>query len=590
MEELEDRTAVKKVADGTADHIAARFFDLTGDLLAVLDPVGQITTVNATLAALIGCDADSLIGTPITDLLVPVDPAAFSAANSTLTSANASAQLELTHRRGNVQATIIATLHLDEASGQRLFVARDVSEQRRLNAQLESRGRKDELGSLSNRSGFADAVALELKMGQSIAVIAVILDDIAGISQQYDEAIANELVHAAFSRMRRNLRGTDTMARLGTGEFAIMLTGDSVHRSGERMAAQIAETLRRSFGVKGNRIEVLCGVGVSVGKPLTHSHDVLINNALSAASDARKTGTTCAVVFGTDGVATLATDSRPADAVQAALDQPDQLSTQVQGIFSADGRGAMGVEVRLIHNLGGMRRLSDTGGDTIIEAITPEAVEETLVTIGPWLLGHPSRRMCLNIAEAHLDSTELFDRLSELAKTAGLNPAQIVCEVSDEALTSGADPERLTSEIRRHGFQLSIDNFGMGSASLGHLRDLDVNYVKIDPLVTENLFASEYHSAIIRSVVEVARATAISVIANGVATKGATRRGPGDGLLVRPGNWSAHLGEFAGLRQPGRLVHVRLQELHRANQLFVEAELLVHVPCPVCCSPGRAGS
>lgn len=519
MEELEDRTAVKKVADGTADHIAARFFDLTGDLLAVLDPVGQITTVNTTLAALIGCDADSLIGTPITDVLVPVDPAVFSAANSTLTSANASAQLELTHRRGNVQATIIATLHLDEASGQRLFVARDVSEQRRLNAQLESRGRKDELGSLSNRSGFADAVALELKMGQSIAVIAVILDDIAGISQQYDEAIANELVHAAFSRMRRNLRGTDTMARLGTGEFAIMLTGDSVHRSGERMAAQIAETLRRSFGVKGNRIEVLCAVGVSVGKPLTHSHDVLINNALSAASDAQKTGTTCAIVFGTDGVATLATDSRPADAVQAALDQPEQLSTQVQGIFSADGRGAMGVEVQLIQNLGGMRRLRDTGGDNIIEAITPEAVEETLVTIGPWLLGHPSRRMCLNIAEAHLDSTELFDRISELAKTAGLNPAQIVCEVSDEALTSGADPERLTSEIRRHGFQLSIDNFGMGSAALGHLRDLDVNYVKIDPLVTENLFASEYHSAIIRSVVEVARATAISVIANGVATK-----------------------------------------------------------------------
>ena len=519
MEEVHGRTAVQKVADGTADHFAARFFDLTGDLLAVLDPVGQITTVNTTLAALIGCDADSLIGTPITDLLVPVDPGAFSAANSTLTSANASEQLELTNRPGTVQATIIATLHLDEASGQRLFVARDVSEQRRLNAQLESRGRKDELGSLSNRSGFADAVELELKMGQSIAVIAVILDDIAGISQQYGEAIANELVHAAFSRMRRNLRGTDTMARLGPGEFAIMLTGDSVHRSGERMAAQIAETLRRSFGVKGNRIEVLCGVGVSVGKPLTHSHDVLINNSLSAASDARKIGTTCAVVFGTDGVATLATDSRPADAVQAALDQPDQLSTQVQGIFSADGRVAMGVEVRLIQDLGGMRRLSDTGGDNVIEAITPEAVEEPLVTIGPWLLGHPSRRMCLNIAEAHLDSTELFDRLSELAKTAGLNPAQIVCEVSDEALTSGANPERLTSEIRRHGFQLSIDNFGMGSASLGHLRDLDVNYVKIDPLVTENLFASEYHSAVIRSVVEVARATAISVIANGVTTK-----------------------------------------------------------------------
>lgn len=519
MKELQDSTAVQHVADGTADHIAAQFFDLAGDLLAVLDPGGQITTVNTTLAALIGCDAASLIGTPITDLLVPVDPAAFSAANSTLTSANASAQLELTHRRGNVQASVVATLHLDEASGQRLFVARDVSEQRRLNAQLESRGHKDELGSLSNRSGFADAVELELKMGQSIAVIAVILDDIAGISQQYGEAIANELVHAAFSRMRRNLRGTDTMARLGTGEFAIMLTGDSVHRSGERMAAQIAETLRRSFGVKGNRIEVLCSVGVSVGKPLTHSHDVLISNALSAASDARKTGTTCAVVFGTDGVATLTTDSRPANAVQAALDQPDQLSTQVQGIFSADGRGAMGVEVRLIQDLGGMRRLGDSGGDNVIEAITPEAVEETLGTIGPWLLGHPSRRMCLNIAEAHLDSTELFDRLSELAKTAGLNPAQIVCEVSDEALTSGSNPERLTSEIRRHGFQLSIDNFGMGSASLGHLRDLDVNYVKIDPLVTENLFASEYHSAVIRSVVEVARATAISVIANGVSTK-----------------------------------------------------------------------
>jgi diguanylate cyclase (GGDEF)-like protein len=519
VEELQDRTPVQRVADGTADHIPARFFDLAGDLLAVLEPGGQITTVNTTLAALIGCDVDSLIGTPITDLLVPVDPAAFSAANSTLTSTNASAQLELTHRRGNVQATVIATLHLDEVSGQRLFVARDVSEQRRLNAQLESRGRKDELASLSNRTGFADAVELELKMGQSIAVIAVILDDIAGISQQYGEAIANELVHAAFSRMRRNLRGTDTMARLGTGEFAIMLTGDSVHRSGERMAAQIAETLRRSFGVKGNRIEVLCSVGVSVGKPLTHSHDVLISNALSAASDARKTGTTCAVVFGTDGVATLTTDSRPADAVQAALDQPDQLSTQVQGIFSADGRGAMGVEVRLIQDLGGMRRLSDSGGDNVIEAITPEAVEETLGTIGPWFLGHPSRRMCLNIAEAYLDSTELFDRLSELAKTAGLNPAQIVCEVSDEALTSGSNPERLTSEIRRHGFQLSIDNFGMGSASLGHLRDLDVNYVKIDPLVTENLFASEYHSAVIRSVVEVARATAISVIANGVSTK-----------------------------------------------------------------------
>lgn len=496
---------------------AAQFFDLTGDILAVLDARGAIVEANDAFAKVCEKEAVSLRQTLISDIMRATDPTEFPAQNSLLDPANPRVDFEWDARIGDRRMTLVVSLDLDVPTGNRFFVARDISEQRRLRAQLEKRANQDELAGLNNRDGFNDALALELKLGEDVAVIKVLIDGIDVVTAEHGERVMAQLVQAAVSRMRRNLRDSDMMARFGTGEFAIMLTGVNVRESAERLGAQLAESLRRAFGVKGARVDVVSAVGIAIGKPSTHTPDQLIQEAGKALQEARRNGFTSAVVFGQTGLATLAASARGDTELLNALANADDYGVELQGIFTADGKGSIGVEALLSKNLRAAPGMSDDSVHEVLPAITLETATEVFDQIGAWLSAHRSRRICVNIASPQLASADLFVGLAAAAKMHHLDTRQIVCELSEATLGDGAvSPHRMTEEIRRHGFQLTIDNFGTETASLANLRGLDATYVKLDSTLVTNLFTSEFHSAIIRSVVDVARTMGIAVIANGV--------------------------------------------------------------------------
>lgn len=502
-----------------ADHdrrdIAQQFFDLTGELLAVLDEDGTIIETNAAFVAASAMSAVELDRAGLTDVIVPSDPAIFTIQSSLLGPASPRVDFELGARVGGRDMTLMASLTLVESTGNRLFVARDISEERRLRSQLESRGNKDELAGLSNRQGFSDALDLELKVGESVAVIHVSMDRIDAITTEPGEQVTNQLLQAAVSRMRRNLRDSDVMARFAKSEFAIMLVGGNVQGSAERLGAELAESLRRAFGVKGARVEVISAIGIAVGDSATHTAEQLLGEAATAVGEARRSGFTCAAVFGKADLA-AAHSGHANDDLQTKLAQNDEYRVNVQGIFTADGTGSIGVEALLAKHLPAMRRAIDDGDD-ILPATTLTAAQEVFAALGPWLAAHRSRRICFNVAAHQLDSPDLCVGLAAAANAHLIEPRQVVCELSETAFAHGAiSSQHLTEEIRRHGFQLSIDNFGTDTAAFANLRSLDASYVKLDPTLVTNLFTSDFHSALVRSVVDVARTMGISVIANGV--------------------------------------------------------------------------
>lgn len=517
---MTDETGGASLRNMPLRDFADRFFDLTGDMLAVLDQRGVVVHANARFVEICGVQLDEITGRKLSEVMAPASPGRLADAIARLRAGEPIVHLELAAAIRGTKVSLDARLHADADNRVVYFVARDVSENRRLAEQILGRAPKDQLATLNNRNGFQDALDLERRMADSMGVVILRIDDIEAITEEHGQQVRDELLQAAVSRMRRNLRDTDLVARFGTNEFAILISGRDVIASAERLGAQLAETMKRAFGVKGIRIDVIASVGVSTTRTPAVDGADLVARATVAAAEARQTGQTACVVHGSDVPAAL--ESNDTSLMTEALNKPDQLSVHVEGIFGAEQRGAMGVEVLLVLKRPAFERLSKAAegqSDDPIAAINETLAVESVDTVGPWIAAHPGRRLCVNVSHDMVGSTSLYDVIAKAANRNGIDPRQIVCEISERTLDDpSVNASRVVRDIRHHGFLVAIDSFGNELASLGILHDLDIAYIKLDPMLVTDMFTSDYHTALIRSAVEVGRTMGVSVVATGITT------------------------------------------------------------------------
>ncbi|MGY1608829.1 putative bifunctional diguanylate cyclase/phosphodiesterase [Geodermatophilus sp. SYSU D00700] len=394
---------------------------------------------------------------------------------------------------------------------------------RRQAAQAAHDALHDPLTGLANRELFARRVAAELGRGTPGAVVLVDLDRFKEVNDTLGHHAGDQLLVEVGRRLTATVRAEDTVARLGGDEFGLLLPGMDRAADARELVQRVSDALSVETVVEGVPLAVEASCGIAM-----HPADATDVETLLTCADAAmyqgKRGATGVVVF--DPRATAPSPYSPVlqHDVRRALEDGDlRLHYQPQ-VDLASGRTA-GVEALLrwqhpergLIGPGGFLPALEQSG--VMGALTEWVLRQALADCAAWSAAGEDWTVSVNVSVRNLETPGFAATVARLAAEAGVPPARLHLEVTETALPADlATASACLAELAAHGFGAALDDFGVGFASLSHLRSLALTEVKVDRAFVTGVDVSAEDAAVVRSLVELAHGLGLSVCAEGVET------------------------------------------------------------------------
>jgi diguanylate cyclase len=382
----------------------------------------------------------------------------------------------------------------------------------------------DELTGLGNRRCLVDELQAGIEAaaeeGKPLALLLIDLDGFKELNDTLGHSAGDEVLRQIGPRLRGMLRSTDTLARLGGDEFAVVLMpGDEATASTAGLRLRTA--LERSFHVGGIRVHVDASVGIALFPD--HSRDALglLQRADVAMYEAKRMRTGHEVYLAArdrHSRQRLALIGQLNDALAAG-----QLVLHYQPKVDLRARAVGGVEalVRWEHpqhgRLGPDHFLPLVEQSGLTRALTTFVLERALEEIGALRRAGIDVTVAVNLGPADLLDLALPSELARVLAAHEFVPGHLELEVSEDVVM--ADVERtleVLKGLRAIGVRIALDDFGAGHASLGHIRQLHVDTLKIDRSFVLRLPQDERDAAIVQSLVDLGRRLGLRVVAEGV--------------------------------------------------------------------------
>jgi len=518
-----------------AKETEARFRSLvqhSSDVFAILDPLGIIRYVSPAAERVFGTSGDRMVNRTLAELVHDADRGLYEAHFS----ASLMGSSSLSHigcRMVRVDGeymrteTVATNLLADTNVKGIVLTIRDVTERVTLEEHLRHQALHDSLTGLGNRALFQDRVAHGLaraeRTNDEVAVIFLDLDDFKEINDSLGHAAGDAVLVQTANRLRTCLRDSDTAARFGGDEFAILL--EQVRGEGEVMdvAARITAALGRPLQVEGKDVDLCASIGIARAQP-QQSADEVLRNADVAMYHAKARGKSCAVLY-ESGMHAAVLDRIELQADLRKAIERHELALVFQPIVELGTGQIIGAEalVRWHHPYRGLVSPVD---------FIPLAEETgSIVEIGAWVLmtaateahtwpvppGQQPVSISVNLSARQMVDGNFVDVLRETLETTKLDPQRLVLELTESMLVGrSSDTMALLHRIRALGVRLAIDDFGTGYSSLGYLSQYPLDVLKIDRSFVTGMDKGPNGRALASAVVALGRSLKLKVVAEGI--------------------------------------------------------------------------
>ncbi|QDP21532.1 EAL domain-containing protein [Bradyrhizobium cosmicum] len=384
----------------------------------------------------------------------------------------------------------------------------------------------DVLTGLPNRAFFLarlDMMNSQLSVkGLPFSILMLDLDRFKNVNDSLGHGAGDALLRQVALRLKSALRATAVLARLGGDEFAIIQEACENQRgSATELAARIAKLVAEPFLLPGHRVEIGTSIGIAIAPDHGSDQEQLLKKADLALYRSKSAGRNCFTVY--DEVMSAELEARNTlegdlrDAIALC-----QLEVHYQPFVDVASGGRRGFEalVRWRHPSRGL--------------IPPDQfialAEETglIVPLGEFVL----RRACadaaawpsdlmvaVNLSPIQFKEAELFETICAALADSGLPPQRLEIEITESVLLErGVENHAFMERLKHIGIELALDDFGTGYSSLSYLTAFPFDKIKIDKSFIRSLTHQPRSSAIISSIVTLARGLDMSVTAEGVET------------------------------------------------------------------------
>jgi diguanylate cyclase (GGDEF)-like protein len=361
---------------------------------------------------------------------------------------------------------------------------------RELHAQLSDReshfkalAHTDPLTQLANRRGLLRSLYTVTAASRDVVLLTLDLDGFKNVNDVKGHDAGDAVLIEVAQRLRMNLRPGDLPARLGGDEFAVLMTGrpnDAV-----KVAERLLAVLRRPYHVQGGTVHLSASMGLAECEPSANVH-LHLRNADLAQRAAKMHGKNRVELYDETFDRTLRRRGAIEHEMRYAIDK-QQLVLVFQPVVSLPSVRPVGAEalLRWTHpelgfvSPGEFIPIAEESGQ--IEALGAWVLHEACRTLSRWLADGHDVWVSVNVSPRELHSSEYLARVRDVLRVHRVPPSRLVLEVTEHAVAVDVEEfQRVLAALRSLGVRIALDDFGAGYSSLGQLRQIPVDILKID--------------------------------------------------------------------------------------------------------------
>ncbi|MFC3104375.1 putative bifunctional diguanylate cyclase/phosphodiesterase [Salinisphaera aquimarina] len=396
------------------------------------------------------------------------------------------------------------------------------------NRNLSHASRHDPLTNLANRNLLHERIGSALQQWQDnqekFAVIYVDLDGFKVINDQLGHDIGDGLLKRAASAMMATVRHKDTVARIGGDEFVLVLHDVPDQRAIERVCNKLLDSI---FNVQAGSTRLTASIGSAVCPDDGDELSQLVTAADVAMYIAKNKGKNCYQQYSANMASRISEDFQMQEELGEAI-KIGHLVVHYQPKYSTRERRLTGAEalVRWQHPEKGLiapdRFIGIAERSGLIHGLEAQVLDSVCAQIRQWLdAGLVVPPISVNLSAVRIHDEDLPTRTKACLDRHGLDASYLMFEITESlAVREILRAIEALKRLSAMGVNVALDDFGTGYSSLSYLRQLPIQQLKIDRSFIIDLAAKEGdHVAIVRSIIGLAHALRLHVVAEGVETE-----------------------------------------------------------------------
>ena len=529
---VEGRDITKRKSVEDKLQLAAAVFEQAREGFVIADRDGRVVTVNQAFCDISGYDADELQGQQTAALGFGIGrrDVRRQVRTALQTAGHWQGEVRTSRKDGSLYTCWAAITQQRDAAGavtHYIGILNDITQFREVERNLVRLAHVDTLTDLPNRSLLADRVgqltSVSRRDHRPFALMFMDLDQFKNINDTHGHSVGDALLSEVARRLQAGLREVDTVARLGGDEFAVLLPGADA-AGAELVASKLLERLAEPCMVQGHELSTTMSIGIATYPSDGDDYEILSRNADTAMYRAKHEGKATWRFFAAGMQQRSARQLQLESALRRAIER-NELLLHYQPQLDANGERLVGVEalLRWRHPEFGMVSpaefipLAETSGQII--AIGEWVLRTAVAQLKAWIdAGVAPMVVAVNLSAVQFRHAGLPAVVTRALGDAGLPAQYLELELTESVTANPAAATAMMDALHALGVRLSLDDFGTGFSSLNYLKRFPLHTLKIDQSFVRDIDTDPDDRAIVRAVIQLARALNLQTIAEGVET------------------------------------------------------------------------